>query len=322
VIRRRTLCGGLAAAFLPRLGRATDGWRPSRPIALIVPFAAGSGTDAIARIMAMTMEREIGQQILVDNRAGANGAIAAMATMRAAPDGQTLMMTTNTAHAANVHLMKRLEYDPVKDFTPISQAGRFTFWLVAGGNSPYRNLQDLLAAARARPGQLTYATGNSTGILASASIALQAGVQMTHVPYRSTPPAMTDVIAGRVDSLVVDVSASHSFVQSGQLRPLGIITRDRSRLVPEVLTLHEQGLNGFDLKTWAALVGPAGMAPDVVNALNAAFRRAWGAPETVQRLAAIGFEAGSSTPAEGATFIREEVANWGRMIRAAGIEPE
>lgn len=321
-MRRRTLGAALAAAaLLPRTGRAAGEWQPSRPIALLVPFAAGSGTDAIARLLSQTMERELGQPLLVDNRAGANGAIASMATKRAAPDGHTLMMTTNTSHAANVHLSKRIEYDPVADFSPISRCGNFTFWLTVGRDSPHRTLQDLLAAARARPG-LTYATGNSTGILASASIALQAGVQMTHVPYRSTPPAMTDVIAGRVDSIVVDVSSSHAFVEAGQLRPLGIITKERSRLVPTIPTLHEQGLTNFDLKTWAALVGPAGMAPEVVGVLNTALRRAWDAPETVQRLAAIGFEGGSSTPAECGAFIKAEVDNWGRMIRAAGIEPE
>lgn len=321
MMHRRTLLGAtaLAAMSAPAWGQV---WRPSRPVTIVVPFGAGSGTDAITRILATLLEPELGQPVLVDNRAGANGSLAASLVARSAPDGHTLMMTTNTPHAANPALMKRLDYDPVGDFTALGRAGNYTFWLVVGGGSPVRSLRELLDLARSRPGQVSYASGNSTGIVAGATIAQMGRVEMTHVPYRSTPPAMTDVIAGRVDCMVVDVSASLGHVREGRLRTLGVTSRERSALVPEVPTLHESGLEGFDVVAWAGLVGPAQLPPEVVAGINAAFRRVWERPETVQRLAGIGFEAKTSTPEEFGAFIREEIAKWARMARAAGIEPE
>jgi tripartite-type tricarboxylate transporter receptor subunit TctC len=232
------------------------------------------------------------------------------------------MMTTNTPHAANPALMRRLDYDPVGDVTAIGRAGNYTFWLVVGRASPVRSLRGLLDQARAQPGRLAYASGNSTGIVAGGAIAAMGGVEMVHVPYRSTPPAITDVIAGRVAAMVVDVSASQGQVQAGQLRVLGVTSRERSALVPDVPTLHEEGLEGFDVVAWAGVVGPAGLPPEVVAGVNAAFRGVWDRPDTVRRLAGIGFEAKTSTPEAFGAFIRDEIARWGRMARAAGIEPE
>jgi tripartite-type tricarboxylate transporter receptor subunit TctC len=312
----------MLGAALPAPARPSQGWKPPRTVTIVVPFAAGSGTDAITRILAQQLEPEWGQPVVVENRAGANGSLAASQVARAAPDGLTLMMTTNTPHAANPALMKRLDYDPVGGFTPIARAGNYTFWLVVGEASPVRSLRELLDRARARPGEVTYASGNSTGIVAGATIARMGGVEMTHVPYRSTPPAMTDVIAGRVSCMVVDVSASLGHVREGRLRALGVTSRERSALVPDVPSLHEAGLPSFNVVAWAGLVGPARMPPEVVASINAVFRRLWERPETVQRLAGIGFEAKTSTPEEFAEFIRGEIAHWGSMVRAAGIEPE
>ncbi len=325
--RRRALLAtaATAAAALARRTTAsaqTPAWKPARPVTLVVPFAAGSGTDAISRILAALLEPEWGQSVVVENRAGANGALAATQVARATSDGQTLLMTTNTPHAANPALMKRLDYDPVGDFAAIGRAGNYTFWLVVGQDSPIRSLRVLLDQARARPGQLTYASGNSTGIVAGGTIAATGGVQMIHVPYRSTPPAITDVIAGRVATMVVDVTASLGQVQAGQLRVLGVTSRERSALVPDVPTLHEEGLEGFDVVAWAGLLGPARLPPDAVAGINAAFRGVWDRPETVRRLAGIGFEAKTSTPEAFGAFIRDEITRWGRMARAAGIEPE
>jgi tripartite-type tricarboxylate transporter receptor subunit TctC len=323
---RRTLLAAAAAMATTApgaaLAQASPAWRPSRPVTIVVPFGAGSGTDAISRILAALLEPEWGQPVVVENKAGANGALAAGQTARAAPDGHTLMMTTNTPHAANPALMRRLDYDPVGDFTALGRAGNYTFWLVVGEGSPVRALRDLLDRARARPGEVTYASGNSTGIVAGATVAQMGGVEMTHVPYRSTPPAMTDVIAGRVDCMVVDVSASQANVQAGKLRALGVTGRERSALVPDVPSLHEAGLPGFDVVAWAGLVGPARMPPEVVAGIGAPFRRVWGRPETARRLAAIGFEGMTSTPEAFGAFVREEIDRWGRMARAAGIEPE
>ncbi len=317
--RRSLFAGAAALAAAPARAQA---WKPARPVTVVVPFGAGSGTDAITRVMAGLLEPEWGQPVVVENRAGANGSLAAAQVARAAPDGHTLLMTTNTPHAANPALMRRLDYDPVGDFTAISRAGNYTFWLVVGQDSPIRSLRGLLDQARAQPGRLTYASGNSTGIVAGGTIAAMGGVQMIHVPYRSTPPAITDVIAGRVAAMVVDVTASLGQVQAGQLRVLGVTSRERSALVPDVPTLHEEGLEGFDVVAWAGVVGPAGVPPEVVASVNAAFRSVWDRPETVRRLAGIGFEAKTSTPEAFGAFIRDEIARWGRMARAAGIEPE
>lgn len=321
--RRRALLGaaGLLAAAGSRPARAQP-WRPSHPVTILVPFGAGSGTDAVSRILAQLLEPVWGRPLVVENRAGANGMLAAVACARSVPDGHTLLMTTNTPHAANPALMKRLDYDPIGDFTAISRTGNYNFWLVVPEGSPYRSLAELLAAAKARPGALSYATGNATGIVAGGAIAAQAGVEMTHVPYRSTPPAITDVVAGRVACMVVDVSSSLGQVKAGQLRVLGVTTKARSKLLPEIPTLDEVGLPGFDVAAWAGLLGPARMPPEMVRSINADLRSVWDRPETVKRLGEIGFDGMSSTPEEFAGFIRDEIAKWGRMARAAGIEPE
>lgn len=317
--RRALLATGATLAAMPAHAQP---WRPARSVTIIVPFGAGSGTDAISRILAGLLEPIWGQPVVIENRAGANGALAAGATARSAPDGQTLMMTTNTPSAANPALMKKLDYDPVADFTAICRTGNYNFWLAVPETSPFRTLAELLAAAKAKPGQLTYASGNSTGIVAGGAIAAQAGVEMTHVPYRSTPPAITDLIAGRVSCMVVDVSSSLGQVKAGQLRVLGVTTQQRSKLLPDIPALHEVGLPGFDVVAWAGLIGPASMPPAMVESINADVRSVWDRPETVKRLADIGFDGFSSSPAEFGGFIKDEIVKWGRMARAAGIQPE
>ncbi|MFC7474581.1 Bug family tripartite tricarboxylate transporter substrate binding protein [Dankookia sp. GCM10030260] len=319
-LSRRTLLG--AGATLAAMPARAQPWRPTRSVTILVPFAAGSGTDAISRILAGLLEPIWGQPVVVENRAGANGALAAGAAARAAPDGSTLMMTTNTPSAANPALMKRLDYDPVADFSAICRTGNYNFWLVVPETSPFRSVAELLAAAKAKPGQLTYASGNSTGIVAGGTIAAQAGIEMTHVPYRSTPPAITDVIAGRVTCMVVDVSSSLGNVKGGQLRVLGVTTKQRSKLLPDIPPLAELGLPGFDVAAWAGVVGPARMPTEMVASINADIRGVWDRPETATRLGDIGFDGFSSTPEEFSAFIKDEIVKWGRMARAAGIEPE
>jgi tripartite-type tricarboxylate transporter receptor subunit TctC len=327
-MRRRQILA--TAPLLPLLARpalAQGGgqgeWRPTRPITLIAPFAAGSGTDAVARTLAPLLAAELGgATVTVDNRPGANGAIAAMAVVRAPADGHTLFVTTNTPHAANPWLMRRLEYDPIADFTPISRLGNYTFWLVVNPALPARNLAEFVAHARANPGRVTYASGNSSGIVASAAIARHAGVEMTHVPYRSVPPALTDVLAGRVDSMVVDLAPSIAHVREGRLRALGITSGSRSSLVPEAPTLAEQGMTGFEMLSWAALLGPARLPAEVTQALSAAMLRVGAKPDYREGMARVFFEGVTSTPEELGRFIVAQIASWGQMIRSAGIEPE
>lgn len=320
--RRRLLAAAAAAPFAIPAARAQGEWRPSRAVQLIVPFAAGSGTDAIARILASGLEAAWGQRVVVDNRAGANGAIAAVATARATPDGHVLMMTTNTPHGANPTLMRNLDYDPINDFSPIMRTGNYIFVFAVGERETVTDMAGFLAMARARPGQVSYASGNGTGILAGATIARLGGVELLHVPYRSTPPAMVDVIGGRVNAMVVDLSSAGANLRAGKLRALAQTTRRRSRLLPDLPSLHEAGLDGFNIVSWAGLIGPARMPPEMVASINAAARRVWDTPETMVRLDAIGFEGAVSTPDAFAAFIRDEIATWAQLARAAGIEPE
>ncbi|WP_240655249.1 Bug family tripartite tricarboxylate transporter substrate binding protein [Rhodovarius crocodyli] len=287
-----------------------------------MPFAAGSGTDAVARLTAGWLGQELGTQVVVENRAGANATIAAVAVARAAPDGHTLFMTTNTSHAANPALMRRLDYDPVADFSPICRMGNLPFWLVVKADGPHRAMPALIEAARARPDSVTYASGNSTGIVGSATIARMTGTRMLHVPYRSTPPAMADIMGGRVDWMLVDLAASLGLVRDGKLAVLGMTTKDRSALMPQIPALAEVGVPGFDLTSWNAIFGPARMAPEVVATLNGALRGIVAKAENRARLAELGFDAFSSTPEELGAFVVAEIARWGEMVRGAGIEPE
>lgn len=324
MFHRRTLLGAsLALPALSAPALAQRGWRPTRPITLVVPFGAGSGTDSVTRVLAQMLSAEMdGAPFTVENRGGANGTIAAMAVARAQPDGHTLLVTTNTPHAANPWLLRRLEYDPVADFTPISRLGNFAFWLVVHPDIPARTLPEFMAYVRANPGRVTYASGNGSGIVAGAAVARHAGVEMTHVPYRSVPAALTDVLTNRVNSIVVDFAPSIAHVNDGRLRALGVTSSQRSPLAPEVPTLAEGGMTGFEMLSWAALVGPARMPPEVTAALSGVMQRIGAKPEYRERLAQVRFQGMTSTPEELGRFIVAQIAAWGEMIRAAGIEPE
>ncbi|AWV20712.1 Hypothetical protein RADP37_04069a (plasmid) [Roseomonas mucosa] len=321
MIARRTLLGAAGAAFPLARARA-QAWRPAHTVTLLMPFAGGSGTDAVARILADLLAKPLGVPVVVDNRAGANGSIAAQAAARAAPDGTTLFVTTNTTHSANPSLMKRIDYDPVADFTPVARVGNLPFMLVVGEQVPARSLQELLAMARRKPGEVTYASGNSTGIVAGATMARMGGVEMLHVPYRSTPPAMTDVMAGRVTCMFVDIAAGLSNIQAGKLRVLAMSTRTRSTLMPDTPSMAEAGLPDFDITSWNGVFGPARMPPEATATLNAAIRGAIERPEVRRRFADIGFEAFSGTPQELGQFVQAELVQWRQLIEAAGIEKE
>jgi tripartite-type tricarboxylate transporter receptor subunit TctC len=319
-IARRALLA--APLFTPALVSAQGAWKPTRPVTMIVPFAAGSGTDTVSRLLAGLLEADWGIQVVVENRPGANGAIAAVGAARAAPDGQTVMITTNSPHGATPALMRRPTYDAVADFTAISRMGTYIFVLALNDQVPARTLAEFLALARAQPGRLTCASGNTTGVVGAAMLNRLGRVDITHVPYRSSPPAMTDVIAGRVSSMFADVAASRAFLAEGKLKPLGITSARRTPLFPDWPTLAESGLTGFELLSFMGAVGPARMPEEVVAGWNSAIRRVWERPETARRLGEFGIERVTSTPAEFGAFIREQIAFWGEQARAAGIEPE
>lgn len=318
-IDRRTLLASATALTLAAPARAA--W-PERPITLVVPFAAGSGTDTVARLVAQQLAAKLGQGVVVENRAGANGSVAATFVARSQPDGYTLFMTTNTSHSANPSLLKTLTYDPVKDFSPVARMGNLPFLLVVDPKLPVTSVKELVAHAKANPGKLTYASGNSTGIVAGATFARRAGVDILHVPYRSTPPAITDIIGGRISMMFVDITASLSQVNAGSLRALAVTTAERSKLLPNLPSMQEAGVPEFDITSWNGVFGPANLPPEVVQRLNKELAAIATDPETVKKLAGIGFDAFTQTPDELGAFVKAQIANWARMIKEAGIEPQ
>ena len=295
---------------------------PEKPITLIVPFPAGSGTDSVGRIFADGLSKELGQPIIVENKPGANATIAANYVAKAKPDGYTLFVTTNTSHSAAPWLMKNVGYDPVKDFTPIARGGNLPFILVSNPDRPYKTVKDLVEYARKNPGKLTYATGNSTGIVGGAILGVVTGTDMLHVPYKGTPQALTDLVAGQVDFMFTDLTAGTPFVKANRLHAMAVSTAKRSSLLPDLPSMQESGIENFDLNSWNGYFGPAGMDPAVVKTLNTAINKIVSNPDTKKRLAELGFDAFSGTPEDFAQFVKDQYALWGKWIQEAKLAPQ
>jgi tripartite-type tricarboxylate transporter receptor subunit TctC len=324
----KTSLRGLAAAIVTcavALQLAPTAWAqayPGKIIKLVVPFAAGSGTDAVARITAQNLTDALGQQVIVDNKPGANGAIAAEFVARSTPDGYTLFMTTNTTHSANPSLMKKISYDPVKDFAPVSRMGNLPFMLVVNPDLPIKSVKELIEYARKNPGKVSYGTGNSTGIVAGATFGLANKIELLHVPYKSTPPAMTDVMGGQVTMMFTDLASGIGNVKAGRMRALAVTTAKRSALVPDLPSMEEAGVPNFDLNSWNGVFAPAGTPAEIIARLNAELVKIVARPEVKDKLAQIGFDAFTSTPAELDAFVRSELVKWAKLVKDAGIEAE
>lgn len=295
---------------------------PNRPITIIVPFGPGSGTDAVTRIIAQPLGIALGQNIVVDNRAGANGSIAAAYVAKAAPDGYTLLASTNSPHSANPFLLKNVGYDPIKDFAPITRLGSFTQMMVVNAAVPVKTIPELIAYAKANPGKLTYASGNTSGILAGETLKRWAGIDILQVPYKSVPPAINDVLGGRVSMTFSDLTPGLPHVLAGTLRALAVTRLQRSVLLPDLPTFDESGLTGFEVESWAGLFAPAGTPGEIVARLNAEARKIIDNPQIRSQIAKIGFEAFSSSPEELDAFVKDQLVKSARMIKDAGIEPE
>ncbi|CAM3063295.1 Bug family tripartite tricarboxylate transporter substrate binding protein [Cupriavidus taiwanensis] len=312
---------GCSAALAATPALAGDEF-PNKPLRLVVPFAAGSGTDAVARLTAKYLGESLQQPVVVDNKPGANGTIAAEFVAKAPADGYTLFMTTNTTHSANPSLMKQLRYDPVKDFTPISRMGNLPFMLVVNPALPVKTLREFVDYAKAHPG-LTYASGNSTGIVSGATLSKMAGLKMLHVPYKSTPPAMTDVMGGQVQAMFVDFAAGIANVRAGKLRALAVTTAQRSALLPDLPPLASvPELKGFDVTSWNGVFAPAGVPAPVVERLNRELVAIATSKQHAAQFHALGFEPFGSTPAELNQFVVAELQKWARLVKDAGIQPE
>ncbi|MCW8208287.1 tripartite tricarboxylate transporter substrate binding protein [Verminephrobacter aporrectodeae subsp. tuberculatae] len=324
MIRRhllRATCVCLANLVAVSSARAEAVAWPARPVKLIVPFGAGSGNDIVARLLADRLSRALGQPFVVHNQVGANGAIGAEAAAHAAPDGYTLFLATNTTQAANPGLMKKLRYDPVKEFAPISRVANTPALLVVHPSVQARTVPELIALAKSRPGQLSYASGSAGTRVPGAMLTSAAGLDMLHVPYKTIPQALADVVAGQVHGMFTDMATGIQQVRAGKVRAIGISSLRPTPLLPEVQPIALT-LPGFELLAWYALYAPAGTPQPVIARLNAETRTALSDAALRERLVSLGLEPISSTPQELAAFGHSELEKWTRLIREVGIEPE
>jgi tripartite-type tricarboxylate transporter receptor subunit TctC len=268
---------------------------PSKPITVIVPFGPGSATDIIARLISQNLARALNAKITVENKAGANGAIAGTYVARSIPDGQTLLMGTNSPLSAAPSLNKMMSYNPITDFAPVTRVGSYIIILAVHPRVPAKSLQELIAYAKANPGKLTFASGNASGVVAGATFKSWAGIDIVHAPYRSTPPAMSDLLAGRVSMMFTDITVALPYVKTNKLKALATTRLERSRILPDLPTLNEAGFS-FDMDSWAGMFAPAGTPREIVTSLNMELRKIIDNPEAKAKIAALGFEAFSSSP--------------------------
>jgi tripartite-type tricarboxylate transporter receptor subunit TctC len=318
-IPRRTLLA--AALALTPLLTSAQAW-PAKPVTFIVPFAAGSATDQLARALGQSLTEQTQQAVVVDNKAGASGMIAAQAAARAPADGYTVLITTNTTHAANEHLYKKLPYDPVKDFAPVTGLGKGGQVLVVNATSPYKSVAELLAAARAKPGKLTFGSGSSSSRIAGELFRQMSGTDILHVPYKSNPLAITDLLGGQIDMMITDTSTGVPQIKAGKLRALGVSTAKRLAMLPGVPTIDEAGVKGYDMGYWFAAYVPAATPAPVVQRLHELLTRGLGTAAVKAFFETSGGEPFPTTPEGLAKFQLDEAKKWGKVIKAAGIEPE
>src|SRR5438445_3326850 len=295
---------------------------PNKPVRVVVPFPAGSSTNIVTRVLANSVSQSIDQQLVVDNKAGADGAIAAAEVAKAAPDGYTLLMATNSPMSALPAMNKSPPYDPVADFTPITDIGRYTFFILVHPSVQAKTLAELIDHARANPGKLNYATGNTTSIVSTAYFASLAGIQLVHVPYKGEPQAVTDLVAGRVQLMFCSSSTSIAQIRNGRLRALVTTLGKRSHMLPEVPTIAEAGMPQFSITSWAGLFGPARMPREVVERLNKEFGAAMARAEVQAAMEKQAFALTPSSPEQLAAFVKEQMESYRRILRAAGVEPE
>jgi len=312
----------LAAVLLPLQVVAADAPYPSKPIKVIVPFPAGSGTDTGARVLGQWLSAKSGQPVVVENRPGASGFIAAQTAAAAEPDGHTLLLTTNTTHAANPAMFKKLPYDPVKDFEPVSMVGTAGLLLLVPAASPDQDIGSFLARLRASGKRLHFGAGNSSSRIAGELLKTAVGADLLAVPYKGTPPALTDLMGGQIDFMFCDIGPALPLVTSGKLRALATSSADRELLLRDVPTLKEAGLKDFEMTVWTAAFVPVKTPKDTVAKLNELLRAALADPVVRQEFANTGGRSRGSTPEELRAFVTSEMTKWAAAVKTAGIQPE
>jgi len=314
--------GAIALLMGASSGQAQD--YPSRPIRIIVPSTAGGSVDTLARTVGSNLSQRWGQQVVVDNRSGAGGVIGGEITAKAPPDGYTLIMATIAAMATNVSLAKKLPYDPVRDFAPITLVASQQIVLLVNPNVAARTAQELIQLAKAKPGQLTFASaGNgSGGHLSGELLKILAGIDLTHVPYKGISPAIVDVISGQVTMTFASIISGTPHVKTGRLRALAVTGARRSPALPELPTMMEAGVRGYESSTWYGLLAPKATSRAIVTKLNREVVSIINLPEVKANLLAEGAEPVGNTPEQFGEFIKAEIAKWGKVIRTAGLRAE
>jgi len=295
---------------------------PAKPIRVLVPFGVGSSTDIVMRIISLPLGQALGQPVVVDNRPGADGVIAAVELVRQAPDGHTLLLATNSPLSAAPHLRKKMPYDALKDFTSVSLVGNYTFFVVVHPRLPARTLQELITLVRKNPGKLNYATGNTSSIVMTAMLAALAKLDMAHIPYKTEPPAIVDLLSGQVQLMISSYSTVAPHLEGGKLRALVTTLPARSPMLPNVPTIVEAGMPRFPIVPWAGMFGPAKMPRDVTDRLNRELVAIVKRPEIQEQLNKQAFLGRTSGADELTTFVREQYEIWGKAIRDAGIQPD
>ena len=323
-MKRRSLTLSAAAlALAPLLGHAQQQAFPEKPITFVVPFAAGTATDQIARALGNSITAETKQPVVIDNKAGASGFIASQQAAKAAADGYTVLITTNTTHAANEHLFKKLPYDPVKDYAPITALGKGGQIMVVNPSFPAKSVAEFVALAKKEPGKYSFGSGSSSSRMAGELLQQMADIKLLHVPYKSNTLAVTDLLGGQIHMMITDAATGLPQVKGGKLRALGVSSAARSPLAPDVPTISEAGVKGYEMGYWFAAYAPAKTPPAVVKRLNELLVKA--AKSESAKTAfyeSTGTEVFTTSPEELAKFQTAESQKWGRIVKAAGIEAE
>jgi tripartite-type tricarboxylate transporter receptor subunit TctC len=322
-LRRRTgvlplLCLGLAAASDSALAQTGD--YPNRPIRLIVPFPVGGGVDGVARVVALRLSERVGQQVVIDNRGGSGGIIGTELAARSTPDGYTLFYAGSASHGITPNLYRKLPYDAVHDFSPVVLIGATPYLLVVHPSVPAANVKELVALARAKPGALNYSSaGNGTTLHLTAELfRSMAGISIVHIPYKGAGPALADLLSGQVQLTFNPAVVVGSHVATGKLRALGVTSAKRTLLNPELPTIAEGGVSGYEATGWYGLMGPRGLPADVVVRLHRELSAMLKEAQFMQRLAPLGVEPAGGTTAEFGAYIRAEMAKWGKVVRDSG----
>ena len=320
---RVAVAAALALSFCQIAAHAQDAAYPNRPIKMLVGFGAGGGTDIVARIMAQKMSEILGQSIVVENRTGASGMIAAEDEAKSAPDGYTLMMGSQTTYAVAPNLYRKVTLDPAKDFAGVAVTGASPLVLVVNPSFAAHSVKDVIAMAKADPGKINFGTGGlgTTPHMTAELFQYTAGIKMVHVAYRGEAPAINDLLAGQIPLMFANLSAVMGNLKGGTLRALAVTGAHRSPSAPDVPTVAESALPGFEAETWWGIVAPTGTPPAVLAKLNAAARKALADDETKKRFADLGMTNGGSSPEELDAYIKSEIAKWSKVIKDANIQP-